>query len=295
MKKEDLKQSNVVFDAATHTYRLDGMLLQGITKMIQKHIFPDKYKGVPEHILQTRAEFGTKFHQDMQNYIEMGIESDSPAFGMFMEHFSGIKFIASEYIVTDGLNFASAIDAVDEDGIIYDFKTSTKEDIPYWKWQLGVYDYLFTMQNGFSPKGHRVIWINKDLSYSCEDIEPVNHACVEALFNAETSGKPIMLPATVLMEDKVAALAQIEGTIVEFETRLKEVKARKEELKAAILETFPKLGIKTWETDVLKITVKDAYKRTTVDSKKLKEDYPDVYNECTIESTVKESLIIKLK
>ena len=57
-----LNQSKVIFDPQEHTYTLDGMLLQGITGMIERQLFPDKYSGVPEFVMKRAAERGSFVH-----------------------------------------------------------------------------------------------------------------------------------------------------------------------------------------------------------------------------------------
>lgn len=299
-KKENLKASGVVFNEDEHSYWLDGRQLSGITGVIRRHVFPDKYKNVPQTVLDRRADFGHIFHSEMELWINAGIEGSSSTFGVFMENFIGIKFAASEYIVTDGTHFASPIDAIDEDGVIYDFKTSTAKDTEYWRWQLGVYCHLFRIQNGFSPSGCRVLWINKDGMHDLVDIEPVSEDRVVALLDAERSGLPFVDPAeetaaAIIPDERSAALAAIEREIVRRETDLKKMQADRDMMKAAILEAMISAGVKSIDTDALKLTVKDSYTRTSVDSKALKENYPEAYNECLKETTVKASLTITLK
>lgn len=296
-KKEDLKQSKVVFREEDHTYWLGNRQLQGITRMIQNQLFPDKYKGVSQEVLQKRADFGHDFHKDMELYINTGIEPDSEMFRVFKENYGDINFIASEYLVSDELCFASSIDAIDDTGCIYDFKTSTKKDIEYWTWQLSVYDFLFMLQNGYRPTAHKVLWINKDMKHELVDITPRDPEEVKALLLAEDSGE-LFVPKkdeSLVSVEKLKAMEMLETEIVTAETRLKGLKEGYDKLKKSILDVFLAKGVKSWETDRIKFTVKDAYKRSTVDSKALKEKHPDIYNEVLKESTVSASLTVKVK
>lgn len=43
-----LVKSPVVFNEENHTYFLGEKQLRGITGMISRQLFPDKYKGVPD-------------------------------------------------------------------------------------------------------------------------------------------------------------------------------------------------------------------------------------------------------
>lgn len=305
MKKvmQQLKKSNVVFDEVSHTYHLGGKKLQGITSLIRKHIFPDKFSGVPQAVLDARAEYGHNFHKEMELYINTGIESSSDAFNVFRENYKdGIRFIASEYIVTDNEDFASPIDAVGDDFTLYDFKTSSGKDVDYWRWQLSVYKYLFEMQNGFSPKALKVIWINKDMKHDIVELQPIDGEVISALLQAERDGVLFSPPKNVEVDmtqivsmERIDAVAKLEQEICRRKEELKSIETGYDKLKKDILDAMVGNGITKWETDTMSITVKAPYERSSVDSAKLKKDYPDIYAGCLKTSMVKESLIVKLK
>lgn len=297
MKYEDLKQCDVVFREEDHTYWLGDLQLQGITKMIQRQIFPDKYKGVKQSVLQNRADFGHEFHKQMELWIKTGIETSSDMFRVFKENYRHIRFIASEYLVTDKQHFASSIDAVDEDCILYDFKTSSKKDIPYWQWQLTVYSILFCEQNGFYPNGLKVLWINKDLKHELVDITPLPYSMVVKMMQEEIAGRQFVMPSNTSLVPvaDVTAIEKLETEIIAAETRLKQLKADRDAFADGVLSLLQEKGVKSWETDKLKFTVKDAYERTSVDSKTLKDNFPAVYDQVLKTSKVKASLTIKIK
>ena len=55
-----MKQSNVIFDPINHTYTTpEGVILSGITGMIGRQLFPNKYSAVPEGVLQKAADRGS--------------------------------------------------------------------------------------------------------------------------------------------------------------------------------------------------------------------------------------------
>ena len=93
--------------------------------------------------------------------------------------------------------------------------------------------------------------------------------------------------------------AILDGTtakhIAEFEKMAKEIKTKEDELKKAILTEMESKGIIKLETDELTISYVAATDRETFDSKKLRADNPDLYDEYIKISTVKPSVRIKLK
>ena len=298
----ELKKSQVKFRKEDHTYWLDGKQLQGITALIRRQVFPDKYASVPANVLDARAAFGSKFHANMELYIVSGIEPDTELFKVFKEHYGHIKFIESEYIVSDNENYASPIDAIDENGYLYDFKTSSAKDVEYWRWQLSVYKYLFELQNGFSPAGLRVLWINKDMRHELIDIEPIDEELVKKLLSCEITGEVFEFQkeekkdvSDIVPKEKLDALASFEEEIVRRESELKALKQNEDALRSLILQAFLDNGIKSFETDRISISVKSAYTRSTVDSKSLKDKYPVVYDNVIKQTKVNPSLTIKIK
>ncbi len=88
---------------------------------------------------------------------------------------------------------------------------------------------------------------------------------------------------------------EIEQIIVDCEKRAKEAKLQGEELRAGLLNQMIEKGLKRIETDRMLLTVKEPYERETLDSKKVKEIAPDIYDNCKKTTKVKESLLVKIK
>ena len=110
----ELVKSNVVFNEENHTYFLGDKQLSGITGMIKRQLFPDKYKEVPQHILERAAERGTRVHHECQFVDTTGFEPESQEAMnyLLLRTGAGYKTLANEYTVSDGENFASNIDCV---------------------------------------------------------------------------------------------------------------------------------------------------------------------------------------
>lgn len=83
--------------------------------------------------------------------------------------------------------------------------------------------------------------------------------------------------------------------IANFESQIKELKKQEDELKAAIIEEMQNKGIVKIETDELIISYVDSFDKEKFDNKKLKEDYPNLYDQYVSMSTVKPSIRIKVK
>lgn len=104
----------------------------------------------------------------------------------------------------------------------------------------------------------------------------------------------------------MADLIRIDGTralldvtvsqkIAAFEKQIKEMKAQEDLLKAMILDEMERRGIIGLETDELKVSYVAATDRETFDSKALRADHPELYDEYVRISPVKSSVRIKVK
>lgn len=73
----ELVKSSVVFSEENHTYFLGEKQLKGITGMISRQLFPNKYKDIPEYILKRAAEKGSRIHGQCQFADVTGLPPES--------------------------------------------------------------------------------------------------------------------------------------------------------------------------------------------------------------------------
>ena len=194
-----LNQSRVQFDAATHTYHLDGVVLQGITGTLIRRAFPDKYKDVDPEVLAEAARKGHELHEAIQNFDRFGIASDDERVKNYAElkQGSGLVTVENEYLVSDNEHYASSIDIVmrnvlDEVTLV-DTKTTYTLDRASTALQLSIYKRWFEQQNEGLKVAHIcALWLpNRDHSI-CELVElsPVNAEVIDALIEADLNDEP---------------------------------------------------------------------------------------------------------
>lgn len=87
----------------------------------------------------------------------------------------------------------------------------------------------------------------------------------------------------------------ISKQIAKFEIEIKQLKEKEDELKKAILAEMEKANILQINTDELLISYVQPTYKETFDSKKFREDHPDLYDEYIKMSDVKSSIRIKVK
>lgn len=83
--------------------------------------------------------------------------------------------------------------------------------------------------------------------------------------------------------------------IAEFERQIKDIKAKEDELKQAILEEMEAKSIIKIDTEDITISYVAPSDRETFDSKAFKENHQELYDEYVKMSPVKSSIKIKVK
>lgn len=160
----ELVRSRVVFNELDHTYTLDGKSLSGVTSMLSRTLFKDKYKGISKEVLAKAADYGHNIHEQIELVDSLGVTSDTPAVQDYLRIKAdlGVKTLASEYLVSDESEIASSIDTIFDDLSLVDLKTTSKLDMEYLSWQLSTYAYLFERQNPtLKAKRLLAIWLPK--------------------------------------------------------------------------------------------------------------------------------------
>ena len=96
---------------------------------------------------------------------------------------------------------------------------------------------------------------------------------------------------------QIVVAQEIINAIVEFEKQALEMKLKQDELKQKLLEAMEENNITNWETPngEIKVSYRKPSTRTTLDSKRLKEELPDIYEEYSKTTAVKSSIVMKVE
>lgn len=96
---------------------------------------------------------------------------------------------------------------------------------------------------------------------------------------------------------EIVVAQEIINAIVEFEKKALEMKLKQEELKENLKQAMEKNNVTKWKSPDgrLKVTYRSATTRTSLDSKKLKEELPDIYEEYSKTSEVASSISISVE
>lgn len=293
MARLTLNSSGVLFKEDTHQYfrESDGKELQGITGVISRQLFPHEYDSVPKYILERAADYGHAVHKSLEifdsEWTHDGTVELQDYIDLCREH--GLVHEASEYLITDGENYASAIDKVFRTSdtnqfAICDLKTyygKLKGDkLERCRWQLSLYRALFLKQNP-KAKVDKIFVIHlrnkekkdgkfdhiKELIY----VDPIPEDICFDLLAADMAGEQFKNPLAV-PDDIVSQLSRIKELI--------ELKNKAEEelnaIKANILESMTFLDVKNWATNEVRLTRKLPTTRTSFDLKSFKIGHPEI-------------------
>lgn len=184
----------IEFIEEEHLYLIDGVIVPSVTQILQK-VFPNKYEGVPEKILNAKACYGTDVHKYIEiinkkkpkrplAYVKKYCNPDMYQEESIRQYLDilkkyNIEVLESEKVVTYKDLYAGTLDIkakVNGKLAIIDIKTTSELDTTYVSWQNSYYEladnpveelYVLWLPKGHLGKLEKVERINKEwlLSY----------------------------------------------------------------------------------------------------------------------------------
>ena len=288
----------VLFNQEEHTYlnTQTGKVLKGITGTLLKRLNPNKYAGIPQHILDNAAKRGSKVHGEIELAESIGIEPNSQEGRNYLKlkNDNGLEFLQSEYTVSDLEHYATNIDAiyeVEENVVdIADYKTTSKFDKESVSWQLSICAYFLELNN---PKV-RVrklfgIWLRNEIAQLIE-VERHSDEEVKTLIKSDTEG--IDFDYSPAFPDYIT---ENEQSLYWLGKRIKALSDEYDAIKSEVLQKMIENKDKSFDTGNILITVVAPSTRETFDSKRFKAEHEDLYGEYIKTSTTKESLKLTLR
>ncbi len=297
-----LKKTKVVFDEKEHTYHLGKKELKGITGTLIKKAFPDTYKDIPEAVLMKAAERGSMIHNSFELFCTVFgsdiSEYPNPTqelldFNDMLQSY-GLSHVESEYLVTDGKNFASAIDGVfaDGDGDIYlvDYKTTSTLHYDNVSLQLSIYAKWFEMQNPKLQVKEIVCMWFKDGKSKFQPLPRVPDEKIEQLITAYLEGDDTYHYEVEVPE----AFSSLEQEYRLVTARMDVLKIQQDELKEKLMKLMQDGKQKSIKTAYGSYSYVAASTRQSFDAKLFKDTEPEHYEHYIKEVETKPSIRIKL-
>lgn len=301
-KKITLNVPKVTFIEESHQYFLGKKELKGVTGTLIKKAFPDTYKNIPKAVLMKAAERGGLVHNTLETFCSI-FDADikkypNPteellAFHSMLVSF-GLHYVASEYLVTDGENFASAIDGIfaDDEGNIYlvDYKTTATLHYDNVSLQLSIYAKWFEEQNpDLKVKEIVCMWFKNGQS-KFQPLPRVADYQIDDLINAYLADDA-EYQYKVEVPEQFSALEQEYRLIT---ARVDALKIKQDELKEKIMKMMEDNKQKSIKTQFGSYSYVAATTKQTFDTKLFKDTESDLYEHYLKKTTTKPSLRIKL-
>lgn len=135
-----------------HIYLKDGIITPSVSEILH-FIFPDKYSGVPDWILERKAKYGSKIHEaieimektgeviELNTYQELSLQQ----YIKLKQKYS-IEVLEQEQMISYGYDYCGRFDMiakVGEDTCLCDIKTTAELDLEYLSWQLSFYELAY--------------------------------------------------------------------------------------------------------------------------------------------------------
>lgn len=297
-----LSKSDVIFNPVEHTYTINGITLSGITSVISRQLFPDKYCNVPPEILRKAAERGTMIHEICELIDDLGVSHESSEAKNYqsLKDLHGLCYEASEYLVSDNEHFASCIDKVyresDNEFTIGDIKTTYRLDKESVRWQLSIYAHLFEIQNPECKVVRLIaIWLRGNTAEIVE-IERIPDKTIIELLSCEVEGKQFVNPYSSSAEklNMPDTYRAIEDSIIEIDEQAKFWADKKKDLMEGVMKEMVKAGVYKWQGESLQFIRKKDSIRKSFDKEAFEKDYPGAYDKYLKESPVVGSITLKI-
>ena len=289
----------IKFDENLHKYTVDGKEVISVTQLLQKHKITPSYDAVDKELLRVASERGTLIHEEVEKWIENGEcgfteESETICDYLFERADEGTKIISEQMVANDVV--AGRFDVIYTHAkklVLTDIKTGNTKHLFGWSWQLSLYKYLYEKMYGKKIDSLEIFWA-KNGGMTVIPFEYVGDEKIENLLKAEREGRLISDVDLGVSEEELVDLEELMEKITVKEKELKILKDMVDSVKTVLYGTMEKEGIKTVDRGNLKITYVAPSCRTSVDSKKLEKEEPEIFKKYAKTTTVAGSIKITL-
>lgn len=289
----------IKFDETLHKYTVDGKEVISVTQLLQKHKITPSYDAVDKELLRVASERGTLIHEEVEKWIESGEcgfteESETICDYLFARADENSEIMSEQMVANDIV--AGRFDVLYTHAkklVLTDIKTGNTNHLFGWSWQLSLYKYLYEKMHGQKIDSLQILWANNG-GMTVIPCDYVGDEKIENLLKAEREGRLISDVDLGVSEEELVGLEELMHEIEVKEKELKLLKDMVDSVKTVLYGTMEKEGIKTVDRGNLKITYVAPSSRTSVDSKKLQKEEPEIYKKYVKTTTVAGSIKITL-
>ena len=283
----------IKFIPETHQYFLGKKELTSITTLLKRHGLSTDFSEVmiSPAILEEARNRGNKIHKEVSDWIKYRTEPTTEEAKQIIQWYNSQPNLKSdiesekiihngEFVGTKDLSFRTIMVRT-----LADIKTGRNIDMIACSWQLSLYEYLDKVEYDRLY----ILHTPKDADLKIVEVPRIPKEEIERLLECERNCE-IYQPKTVELATVNAEISTKITQSIQMIDKLEEfVKAFRE----SVLVEMQEKGIKKFDNGEISITYIEPTTRVSIDSKKLKEELPDVYKKYLKELEVKANIKIK--
>ncbi|MEG1582204.1 MAG: hypothetical protein RR334_03525 [Clostridia bacterium] len=303
----------VDFEDKTHAYSVDGDIADiSITELLSKHGLAPDYSKVKELFLSEKADIGKEVHKDLENvlnckgYIPKTTQGEN--FDKWVKE--NLDCGVGEQVIAyrhGSLIIAGTIDVMAiskaKEVIIADHKNTSLFNREYVTWQVSLSDYFARKLGTEKINGKLLDW-HGATQFKCFQYEPktgemkikelqkIPDEEIEKILDCELNNTIYQRPKLIIDNELQEKFVRAEEEFAKIETEYKLAEENLKQTRDEICELLAKQGKKSWEDDDgrIKVTYIEPSERVSIDSKMVKEKYPQIFSECQKLTNVKASI-----
>jgi len=299
------KSEQLQFDSEKHRYTVNGTELSSATGLLGNDL-----SFIPKDILEKAQNYGTLVHSELEHYINnkyMGSFFNKPTQEYYSNEIEEFKkweadkdiIGASEIKVFDEQKkISGTIDLVcllNGKITIIDFKTSAQAHKKQWAKQLSVYAYVIEKVFHKIPD-IKVMHFDKNNDGKLIGVYDLEYnKTVEDIIDAHANGEEYEENQLTIDDKTLQAITERERALADIESAKKSLEAQIKDYREKLKQAMVEQGVTKFENDYIRINYIEETTRKRIDSKKLKAEKPEIYNNYLKESKIKDSVRVKIK
>lgn len=290
-----LKVLSIRFEEKDHKYFRHDKEVPSVNNIINT-VLGNPFARDTIYMRQSRDK-GTLLHKIIGDLVSLGKKPDFlfPEVENFLKITKerNIVWDLSEQIIYNNINGYEYCGTLDLYSLsreeISDIKTGSTKQLKKWQIQLSL--YALALRNTFGLKVSRgsILWLHNDMAEYIEIELLSDEAILHILMKYYGKGVDIQEEELSLKCLNANAIQELDETLTAIEIMENKVK----EIKEKIREEMEQRNINQIKLGKRVISYVAPTIRESVDSQKLKSEYPEIWNKCKKESKISSSIRIK--
>lgn len=306
-----LGSNNIVFDEEHHIYKVNDFERPSVSKILET-VFGNRFGGVKPEVLERARKKGTEVHKEILEFtvdrLQHPISPEAVAACYNIEKIGEGDMCACEQILfcdNEYVPFCCTIDAfwLFKNYLLVDYKTSYALDKKHVTRQLNLYAYALR-KNGYCADKLEA-WHLKDGTCKRVKIELKDDWYCEKILEAYITGKTFKDDNELISyynaeefgddDKKLATFDKLAFQMKQLDEMIKKLSVAREECANRVMGMMKFSNMLESHTNGINIVYIPKEERKSFDSKKLKDDLPDVYKKYIKTSEVAEHIRVTYK